>query len=170
MHFVVAALGRDCDDFTLHIYASLAEQERKLISERTKAAKAAAKAKGKKSGLALCSKAWRRHVTALGRAALAKAAQERAEAYRLQTGAASTRARQLGCRSAAAFLPYQTVCAVRPFAAQPHISCERADSPNLYSSADASELGGRYGLAFRKLCGCPASRSTSFPMSLVNTI
>ena len=31
------------------------------------------------------SKAWRRHVTALGRAALAKAAQERAEAYRLQT-------------------------------------------------------------------------------------
>jgi hypothetical protein len=83
VHFVVAALGRDCDDFTLHIYASLAEQERKLISERTKAAKAAAKAKGKKSGLALCSKAWRRHVTALGRAALARAAQERAEAYRL---------------------------------------------------------------------------------------
>jgi DNA invertase Pin-like site-specific DNA recombinase len=34
VHFVVAALGRDCDEFTLHIYASLAEQERKLISER----------------------------------------------------------------------------------------------------------------------------------------
>src|SRR5438067_11797913 len=33
VHFVVAALGRDCDDFTLHIYASLAEQERKMISE-----------------------------------------------------------------------------------------------------------------------------------------
>ena len=29
VHFVVAALGRDCDDFTLHIYASLAQQERK---------------------------------------------------------------------------------------------------------------------------------------------
>src|SRR5471032_2863711 len=25
VHFVVVALGRDCDDFTLHIYASLAE-------------------------------------------------------------------------------------------------------------------------------------------------
>jgi DNA invertase Pin-like site-specific DNA recombinase len=43
VHFVVAALGRDCDEFTLHIYASLAEQERKMISERIKAAKAAAK-------------------------------------------------------------------------------------------------------------------------------
>src|SRR5450631_289810 len=38
VHFVVVALGRDCDDFTLHIYASLAEQERKMISERLKAA------------------------------------------------------------------------------------------------------------------------------------
>jgi DNA invertase Pin-like site-specific DNA recombinase len=38
VHFVVAALGRDCDEFTLHIYASLAEQERKMISERVKAA------------------------------------------------------------------------------------------------------------------------------------
>ena len=26
VHFIVAALGRDCDDFTLHIYASLAEE------------------------------------------------------------------------------------------------------------------------------------------------
>jgi DNA invertase Pin-like site-specific DNA recombinase len=45
VHFVVAALGRDCDSFTLHIYASLAEQERKLISERVKAALALAKGK-----------------------------------------------------------------------------------------------------------------------------
>jgi len=29
VHFIVAALGKDCDDFTLHIYASLAEQERR---------------------------------------------------------------------------------------------------------------------------------------------
>jgi DNA invertase Pin-like site-specific DNA recombinase len=33
VHFIVAALGRDCDDFTLHIYASLAEVERRMISE-----------------------------------------------------------------------------------------------------------------------------------------
>lgn len=83
MHFIVAALGKDCDDFTLHIYASLAEQERKLISERCKAAAAVLKRKGKKFGLARRSKAWQRQVSALGRAALVKQANERAEAYRL---------------------------------------------------------------------------------------
>jgi DNA invertase Pin-like site-specific DNA recombinase len=83
VHFVVAALGRDCDEFTLHIYASLAEQERKMISERIKAAKAAAKRKGQKFGLALRSKAELRRVVALGTAAWEKAAAERAEAYRL---------------------------------------------------------------------------------------
>jgi DNA invertase Pin-like site-specific DNA recombinase len=83
VHFIVAALGKDCDDFTLHIYASLAEQERKMISERIKAAAAAAKRKGKKFGLALRSKAERRRVSALGRAALTRLAMERAEAYRL---------------------------------------------------------------------------------------
>ncbi len=31
VHFMVEALGRDCDAFTLHICASHAEQERKLI-------------------------------------------------------------------------------------------------------------------------------------------
>lgn len=83
VHFVVAALGRDCDEFTLHIYASLAEQERKMISERIKAAKAVAKRRGQKSGLALRSKGERRRVIALGIAACQKAADERAEAYRL---------------------------------------------------------------------------------------
>lgn len=83
VHFIVAALGRDCDHFVLHVYASLAEQERKLISERSKAAAAARKRKGRKFGLALRSKAWRRRVSALGRAALTKAAMERAEAYRM---------------------------------------------------------------------------------------
>src|ERR1700722_5445057 len=51
VHFMVAAFGRDCDAFTLHIYASLAEQERKLISERCKAVAATLKRKGKKYGL-----------------------------------------------------------------------------------------------------------------------
>src|SRR6516165_5604104 len=51
VHFIVAYLGRDCDDFTLHIYASLAEQERKMMSERTKAGLAIAKRKGKKLGM-----------------------------------------------------------------------------------------------------------------------
>lgn len=40
----------NADKFQLHIYAALAEQERDFISLRTKAALAAAKAKGKKLG------------------------------------------------------------------------------------------------------------------------
>ena len=42
--FIVAELGRDADPFMLHLYAALAEKERRLISERTKAALAARKA------------------------------------------------------------------------------------------------------------------------------
>jgi DNA invertase Pin-like site-specific DNA recombinase len=83
VHFIVAAFGRDCDHFVLHIYASLAEQERKMISERIKAAKAAAKRRGCKFGLALRPKAERRRVSLMGRAAWVKAAMQRAEAYRV---------------------------------------------------------------------------------------
>src|SRR5260370_31680208 len=49
-HFVVAALGRDCDNFTLHIYSSLAEQERKMSSRRIRAAYPAAKLKRRQFG------------------------------------------------------------------------------------------------------------------------
>ena len=44
--FVVAELGPAVDPFVLHIYAALAEKERALISQRTKQALAAAKARG----------------------------------------------------------------------------------------------------------------------------
>jgi DNA invertase Pin-like site-specific DNA recombinase len=44
--FIVAELGRDADPFMLHLYAALAEKERRLISERTKSALAAKKANG----------------------------------------------------------------------------------------------------------------------------
>ncbi len=44
--FVVADLGADVDPFILHLYAALSEKERALISARTKAALAAAKARG----------------------------------------------------------------------------------------------------------------------------
>jgi DNA invertase Pin-like site-specific DNA recombinase len=48
--FIVAELGRDADPFMLHLYSALAEKERRLISERTKAALAAKKASGARLG------------------------------------------------------------------------------------------------------------------------
>jgi DNA invertase Pin-like site-specific DNA recombinase len=48
--FIVAELGPNVDPFMLHIYAALAEKERTMISERTRIALAAAKARGAKLG------------------------------------------------------------------------------------------------------------------------
>jgi DNA invertase Pin-like site-specific DNA recombinase len=48
--FIVTELGADTDPFLLHLYAALAEKERKLISERTKAAMKQAKARGVRIG------------------------------------------------------------------------------------------------------------------------
>jgi hypothetical protein len=48
--FLVADLGSDVPPLLLHILASVAEQERRLISERTKAALGAAKARGGRFG------------------------------------------------------------------------------------------------------------------------
>jgi DNA invertase Pin-like site-specific DNA recombinase len=48
--FIVTDLGRDADPFMLHLYAALAEKERRLIADRTKAALAPKKAKGTNLG------------------------------------------------------------------------------------------------------------------------
>lgn len=48
--FIVAELGADTDPFMLHLYAALAEKERRLISERTRAALAEKKAQGAQLG------------------------------------------------------------------------------------------------------------------------
>ena len=48
--FIVAELGADADPFMLHLYAALAEKERRLISERTRAALSSRKANGTRLG------------------------------------------------------------------------------------------------------------------------
>ena len=50
VEFIVTELGRQSDPFLLHLYAALAEKERALISERTKAGLAAAKRRGVRLG------------------------------------------------------------------------------------------------------------------------
>ena len=73
--FIVAELGRDADPFMLHLYAALAEKERRLIAERIKAALAAKKANGVRLG----NPHNVREAGQLGRMVQATSAQEYAE-------------------------------------------------------------------------------------------
>jgi DNA invertase Pin-like site-specific DNA recombinase len=50
--FYVAEFGMDVDSFMLHIYAAVAQKEREVISQRTKAALAVVKARGTPIGAA----------------------------------------------------------------------------------------------------------------------
>lgn len=70
--FVLAELGADADPFMLHLYAALAEKERRLIAERTRAALAAKKAAGEALGNRTNLKA----AGARGRAALTEEADQ----------------------------------------------------------------------------------------------
>lgn len=57
VEFIVADLGRQSDPFVLHLFAALAEKERALISERTRAGLRAAKRRGQKLGTRAKSRA-----------------------------------------------------------------------------------------------------------------
>jgi hypothetical protein len=70
--FIVAELGADADPFMLHLYAALAEKERRLIGERTKAALAVKRA----AGASLGNPRNLAHAGSIGRAALIDAADE----------------------------------------------------------------------------------------------
>ena len=67
--FVVAELGPNVDPFILHLFAALAEKERALISTRTKAALAAAKARGVTLGSPKLAQARKRAVASIKTAA-----------------------------------------------------------------------------------------------------
>jgi hypothetical protein len=84
VEFVVCELGSQSDPFVLHLYAALAEKERSMISARTKAGLAAAKARGTKLGMAARLKSHVREIAATGAKANQVAALERIEALRPQ--------------------------------------------------------------------------------------
>jgi len=84
VEFVVASLGRQTDPFVLHLYAALAEKERAMISERTKAGLAAAKRRGQRLGMGAKSKAAVRRIAQAGADASVLAAGKRLEVLRPQ--------------------------------------------------------------------------------------
>jgi DNA invertase Pin-like site-specific DNA recombinase len=81
--FYVTAFGRNVDPFTLHIYAALAEQERRMISQRTSAGLQAAKERGVVLG---------NPTLAAGNAAAAMARYEQMRPILLQCAGMTTRA------------------------------------------------------------------------------
>ncbi len=83
VRFLVAAFGIECDAFTLHIYAALAEQERRMISERVKAGLARSANRHRLGARMKRSAAFRRRLRVLAAVAQHQAALERAQAYRV---------------------------------------------------------------------------------------
>lgn len=79
VEFIVTDLGRQADPFVLHLFAALAQKERQLISARTKAGLAAAKARG----------------TLLGGAARKPSAQQKQNAGKVATARADEFARSM---------------------------------------------------------------------------
>jgi DNA invertase Pin-like site-specific DNA recombinase len=97
--FVVAELGEGVDPFMLHIYAALAEKERNLISERTKAALVAVRAR-----IAVTGQKKRPDFKSLGNPDLAEAQAKAVEAMKAEADAFAANVRpamdRLGSMSA----------------------------------------------------------------------
>jgi len=105
VEFIVAELGRQADPFILHLFAALAEKERVLISERTRAGLAAAKRRGVRLGNP--SAASLRKAGRIGAKANAANAQRRVESMRWSIEAALKEGRSL--RRAAKLLNSKSV-------------------------------------------------------------
>jgi DNA invertase Pin-like site-specific DNA recombinase len=102
VEFIVTDLGRQSDPFILHLYAALAEKERHLISERTKAGLAAAKRRGTKLGMKARGKREVRAIAALGAAAIREASLEQLAPLKLHVKDSLAESRSL--RDAAIWL------------------------------------------------------------------
>jgi len=102
VEFIVTALGKQADPFILHLYAALAEKERLMISERTKAGLQAAKRRGTRLGMMGRSKTTVRRIAALGAQANVTAAVERLAPLKLHVKDALAEGRSL--RTAATWL------------------------------------------------------------------
>jgi DNA invertase Pin-like site-specific DNA recombinase len=99
VEFIVTELGRQADPFVLHLFAALAEKERQLISERTRAGLAAARERGAKLGTR-GRKASRQQLENAGKASAARA-NDFATSVRLQLEGALTKANGNLTRAAA---------------------------------------------------------------------
>jgi DNA invertase Pin-like site-specific DNA recombinase len=91
VEFIVCELGRKSKPFALNLHAALAEKERRLISARTKAGLAAAKARGTKLGMSARKKPEVRQIAASGAKANQLAALERIESIRWAVESALSR-------------------------------------------------------------------------------
>ena len=110
--FVVAELGADVDPFVLHLYAALAEKERQLISQRTRAALHAVKARGVRLG---GDRGTLADVRALGTARSAIVRAQKADAFVADVGplVRDLQARGMSLRGIAAELTRQGVTTPR---------------------------------------------------------
>jgi DNA invertase Pin-like site-specific DNA recombinase len=95
VEFIVTELGRQAEAFTLHLFAALAEKERELISQRTKAGLRAAKRRGRMLGARAQSRTAILKASRKGAEAMQQQAAERAEALRWSVEAALREGRSL---------------------------------------------------------------------------
>lgn len=107
VEFIVTSLGRQADPFILHLYAALAEKERTLIGERTKAGLQAAKRRGQKLGTEAKSAQQIASLAAAGAIANRAAASHRLAPIRLHLLDALANGRSV--RRAAAWLNERSV-------------------------------------------------------------
>lgn len=91
--FYCADLGLDCDPFTLHLFAALAQKERDMIATRTRAALASLKERGALLGFANPARTDQREVSARG----AQRCIELADARATSLGATVAACRKAGC-------------------------------------------------------------------------